>query len=89
MLREYPRGVWWLEPVRATEDPMTTQTYLVEGMTCDHCVAAVTREVGAVAGVDGVAVDLAAGRVAVTGAAGEPAVAAAVAEAGYALVSRA
>lgn len=36
---------------------------IVEGMSCDHCTAAVTRAVGAVAGVTGVKVDLASGRV--------------------------
>ena len=33
-------------------------TYSVPGMSCGHCEAAVTREVGAVAGVDRVDVDL-------------------------------
>ena len=40
---------------------MTTQTYSVSGLTCGHCVAAVREEVGAVAGVRSVAVDLVAG----------------------------
>jgi copper chaperone CopZ len=39
----------------------TTRTYLVEGMTCDHCARAVTDELGALAGVTAVAVDLVAG----------------------------
>lgn len=33
-------------------------TVMVSGMTCDHCVAAVTEELGALEGVSGVAVDL-------------------------------
>jgi copper chaperone CopZ len=33
-------------------------TYLVEGMSCDHCKVAVTDEVTQVAGVTGVEVDL-------------------------------
>lgn len=37
---------------------MTVQTFSVPGMTCDHCVSAVTQEVGAVGGVTAVAVDL-------------------------------
>jgi len=37
---------------------MTTQTYLVDGMTCDHCVRAVTAELTALAGVEHVAIDL-------------------------------
>ena len=42
-----------------------TTTYTVTGMTCDHCVAAVTREVGAVDGVTDVRVDLPTGAVTV------------------------
>ncbi|HQR25544.1 MAG TPA: cation transporter [Nocardioides sp.] len=41
------------------------QTYQVTGMTCGHCAAAVKEEVGAIADVTDVAVDLAAGRVTV------------------------
>lgn len=37
---------------------MTTQTYLVEGMTCGHCVTAVTNEILALPGVTEVTVDL-------------------------------
>ena len=67
---------------------MTSRTYTVQGMTCEHCVRAVTEEVRKVPGVSDVHVDLTGGTVAVTG---EPlddeAVAAAVDEAGYAVVS--
>ena len=35
-----------------------TATYRAAGMTCDHCVTAVTAEVGQVAGVTAVEVDL-------------------------------
>ena len=66
---------------------MTTQTYSVTGMTCSHCVQAVTEEITQLAGVTGVTVDLEQGRVDVTS--DQPlatdAVAAAVDEAGYAL----
>ena len=41
---------------------MTTQTFTVDGMTCDHCVRAVTSEVEKIAGVASVTVDLGAGR---------------------------
>jgi copper ion binding protein len=41
------------------------QTFEVTGMTCGHCVAAVKEEVGAIADVTDVAVDLASGRVTV------------------------
>jgi copper chaperone len=46
---------------------MTTSSYTVSGMTCGHCVAAVESEVGRVAGVTDVTVDLETGRLAVTG----------------------
>ena len=39
----------------------------VEGMTCQHCVHAVTEALTAVPGVVGVAVDLAAGQVTIKG----------------------
>jgi copper chaperone len=39
----------------------TTATYRVTGMTCDHCVRAVTDEVSAIPGVRDVDVDLVAG----------------------------
>ena len=67
----------------------TRSTYVVEGMTCDHCVRAVQSEVGKVPGVASVAVDLAAGRVTVQSQ--EPvdpaAVRAAVEEAGFELTA--
>jgi copper chaperone len=60
------------------------RTYVVRGMTCGHCRAAVIDEVGAVAGVEGVQVDLESGRMIVRGdGVDEGAVAEAVAEAGY------
>ncbi|WP_371825723.1 heavy-metal-associated domain-containing protein [Nonomuraea turcica] len=66
---------------------MTVTTYQVEGMTCGHCVSSVTAEVGKVAGVSGVQVDLTSGAVTVTSV--EPLdrglVEAAVTEAGYEL----
>lgn len=37
---------------------MTTQTYAVTGMTCGHCVQAVTSELEAIGGVSDVEVDL-------------------------------
>ena len=35
-----------------------SQQYAVRGMTCDHCVTAVTEEISALSGVIGVEVDL-------------------------------
>jgi copper chaperone CopZ len=55
-------------------------------MTCEHCVRSVTEEVSEVAGVTGVTVDLASGRVTVDGDADAAAVRAAVEEAGYQVV---
>ncbi len=62
-------------------------TYTVTGMTCGHCVASVTEEVGEVPGVDAVDVDLASGRMTVTSGApvGSELIRAAVVEAGYQL----
>jgi copper chaperone len=66
---------------------LPTTNYVVTGMTCDHCVHAVTEEVSALDGVDDVAVDLTSGRLTVTSSSEIPyaSVAAAVDEAGYAL----
>ena len=68
---------------------MSTQTYTVTGMTCDHCVRAVTEELQKLPGVTGVDVELSTGQVTVQaeqeldGAA----VAAAIDEAGYEVAS--
>jgi copper chaperone len=69
---------------------MSTTTYTVVGMTCGHCVSAVTEELSQVPGVTGVDVDLASGGVTVTSAApvDESAVRAAVEEAGYEVAGR-
>ncbi len=70
----------------------STATYSVTGMTCAHCVAAVTEEFGLLDEVSAVDVELNAGgtsRVTVTSAAPLPvaAVRAAVDEAGYSLIA--
>ena len=66
---------------------MSTTTYTVSGMTCDHCVRAVTEEVSKVDGVEVVDVELDSGRMVVTsdGDVTDEAIAAAVDEAGYEL----
>ncbi|MBX3087787.1 MAG: heavy-metal-associated domain-containing protein [Cryobacterium sp.] len=46
---------------------MTTQTFTVTGMTCQHCVNSVTEEISQLEGVSGVDIDLASGSVKVTG----------------------
>lgn len=60
-------------------------TWVVTGMTCDHCVQAVTKEVAALPGVSGVEVDLATGSLRLESAqpVDDGALRAAVAEAGY------
>jgi copper chaperone CopZ len=68
----------------------TTATFRVTGMTCDHCVRAVTDEVSAIPGVRDVEVDLVAGgestvRVVSEDALSEDTVREAVDEAGYQL----
>jgi copper chaperone len=69
---------------------VSTTTYAVVGMTCGHCVNAVTEEVSRLPGVTGVDVDLASGGVTVTSEApvDESAVRAAVEEAGYEVAGR-
>ncbi|MGI8627633.1 MAG: heavy-metal-associated domain-containing protein [Geodermatophilaceae bacterium] len=66
---------------------MSTSTYTVIGMTCEHCVNAVTEEVRQIPGVTDVGVNLDTGRLSVTTEAGvdDEAVRAAVDEAGYQL----
>lgn len=68
---------------------MTESTYRVTGMTCDHCVRAVSTEVSKVPGVSDVQVDLASGGVTVRSEAplDESTVREAVEEAGYELAS--
>ena len=78
-------GVQWGED-RGTMGDMTTRIYGVEGMTCDHCVAAVRIEVAKVPGISDVIVNLDQGTLTVTGDATEQSLAEAVDEAGYALV---
>jgi copper ion binding protein len=72
---------------------MSTQIFsteaTVEGMTCQHCVASVTEEVGLLPGVQRVTVDLGSGRVSLLS--GQlvttDALRRAITEAGYQLVS--
>ena len=79
---KYPPLVWQIEETMAE-----TTTYEVIGMTCNHCVRAVTQELENLDGVTSVSVDLGTG--AVTVVSDRPlerdAIAAAVDEAGYSL----
>lgn len=68
---------------------MNTTTYQVKGMTCGHCVSTVKTEIGRIAGVADVLVDLDSGLVSVSSESPveEAAVRAAVDEAGYEVVA--
>lgn len=50
----------------STNPETLTTAVTVSGMTCEHCVASVTEEVGEIDGVTAVAVDLGSGRVTIT-----------------------
>ncbi len=74
------------------QESAVTKDYFVTGMTCSHCVASVTEELSAVAGIEGVEIDLQAGgesRVSIssTTPVDPDVVRAAVEEAGYQLVT--
>jgi copper chaperone CopZ len=65
---------------------MDGHSYKVHGMTCAHCVAAVSEQVGEIPGVEQVEVDLESGALTLRGGDIDPAtVKAAVEEAGYSL----
>jgi copper chaperone CopZ len=66
---------------------MTTRTYAVPGISCDHCKHAIEGEVAKVAGVARVEVDVPTKAVLVEGAAPDAAVRAAIDEAGYEVAS--
>ena len=73
------------------EPPMSVTTSLtVVGMTCQHCVRAVTEEIASLAGVEHVDVDLPTGLVTVSSSSplGEGDLRHAVAEAGYEVAGR-
>jgi copper chaperone CopZ len=67
---------------------MDVATYSVPGVHCAHCSAAISAEVGKIAGVEGVDVDLEGKLVSVRGAGVSDAeVRRAIAEAGYGIAS--
>ncbi len=70
-------------PVGVYAGGMTATTYDVQGMTCGHCVRAVTEEISGLEGVSSVDVDLEQGTAVVAGDADPEAVRAAVTEAGF------
>jgi len=54
-------------PVAESTDDANKMTFLVEGMTCDHCVKTITNVLKAIEGVSDATVDLAAGRATIVG----------------------
>jgi copper chaperone CopZ len=62
---------------------VSDRTFLVDGMSCEHCEHAVGRAVTALAGVESVDVRLEVGEVSVVGGVIEVAVRGAIADAGY------
>ena len=68
----------------STETPR--RTYRVPDISCDHCVSAITAEVGPLEGVTAVDVDLEARTVSVVGG-DDQAIRAAIDEAGYDIAS--
>jgi copper chaperone CopZ len=66
---------------------MTTRTYSVPQISCDHCVNAITGELTKVTGVTDVAVDIPTKTVTVTGDAPDADIVAAIDEAGYAVAT--
>ena len=71
-------------PTPYSEELVRERSYTVSGMTCDHCARSVEEEVGEVAGVRSVDVELASARLTVVGDDfSDVAVRDAVAEAGY------
>ena len=58
-------------------------TVAVQGMSCQHCIDAITAAVSTLPGVSAVDVDLEAGEVRVSGTPDNDAVAAAIEDAGY------
>ena len=74
------------EPAHRKKETLTNDevTYRVPDMSCGHCRVAITTEVGAVAGVESVHVDLDAKLVRITGESlDDAALVAAIDEAGY------
>jgi copper chaperone len=67
---------------------MTSSTYTVRGMTCDHCAGSVTSEVTKIPGISDISVDVKAGRLTIVSDEPVPASAVeeAVEEAGYTIV---
>lgn len=66
---------------------MTSRTYSVPAISCDHCKHAIEGEVGELAGVDSVVVDVATKTVVVDGDATDAAIVGAIDEAGYEVAS--
>ncbi|MDD1478525.1 heavy-metal-associated domain-containing protein [Arthrobacter sp. H16F315] len=83
-----PAGTQAAAPAATSEVPASGAQYILEGLTCGHCVQTVEKAVSGVSGVKSAAVDLVPGgasRLSVTGTAGQEALAEAVRSSGYVL----
>ena len=69
------------------EEPVTIETYHVQGMTCGGCAKHVEKALRSVSGVSAVSVDLVKGTATVEGTASLEALAASAEAAGYELVA--
>jgi copper chaperone len=81
---KYPQGVLSRTERLNDVSSAANRIYGVEGMSCDHCKAAITGEVGRIPGVESVDVDLQTNVVRVSGdGLDDAAIVAAIDEAGY------
>jgi copper ion binding protein len=71
------------EDAEPEETAMSTRTYDVPGISCDHCKAAIETEVAKLPDVTGVEVDVEARTVTVEGSAPDRAIRSAIDDAGY------
>jgi copper chaperone len=75
------------DPTAIRRNLETTMKLIVEGMTCDHCVRAITRAIKTLDGVAEVHVDVAGGTVTIDGGVDAGLATAAIEEEGYRVVA--
>lgn len=69
--------------IKTTDNMSNTITYAIEGMTCNHCVANVDKNLKAINGVDDVSIDLQKGEASVSGNASEKNIKEVIEDIGY------